>query len=308
MFSKNFSGPMIMKETSDLERIISDLESLLKVSDGSIVKNELNEELYKAKQGLIGESEVLYQLKSSDIDMIILHDINLAYDDLESQIDFIVITRKKTYIIEVKNINGNIEITDKGDFIVTTPTGEQKALNSPINQNDIHMNLIKKLRLSNKPKLISNDIYKKSLENNYRSLIVFANKETIINDKSANEEIRNIVIRADQIISKIKEIDESEKKFTRTDEDMNELASFFIKNHIQENNAAAKRFISLMDKFKEQRMAELANKVPFILNTKCPNCGSNLILKTAVKGPRAGKHFLGCSNYPKCNYINNIDN
>lgn len=40
---------------------------------------------------------------------------------------------------------------------------------------------------------------------------------------------------------------------------------------------------------------------------KCPYCGSNLVIRTARNGPRAGKQFYGCSNYPKCRYLQNID-
>ena len=40
---------------------------------------------------------------------------------------------------------------------------------------------------------------------------------------------------------------------------------------------------------------------------KCPYCGSNLVIRTATNGPRAGKQFYGCSNYPKCHYHQNID-
>ena len=36
---------------------------------------------------------------------------------------------------------------------------------------------------------------------------------------------------------------------------------------------------------------------------KCPRCGSNLILRTASKGSNIGNQFWGCSNYPKCRYI-----
>ncbi len=39
---------------------------------------------------------------------------------------------------------------------------------------------------------------------------------------------------------------------------------------------------------------------------KCPKCNSNLIFRTATKGPNRGNKFFGCSNYPKCKYIQNI--
>lgn len=41
---------------------------------------------------------------------------------------------------------------------------------------------------------------------------------------------------------------------------------------------------------------------------KCPRCNGNLVLRTATKGANAGNQFYGCSNYPRCKYIQNIKN
>ena len=34
----------------------------------------------------------------------------------------------------------------------------------------------------------------------------------------------------------------------------------------------------------------------------CPKCVSNMVLRTAAKGPGAGKQFWGCSTYPRCRF------
>ena len=39
--------------------------------------------------------------------------------------------------------------------------------------------------------------------------------------------------------------------------------------------------------------------------TACPRCGSDLVKRTAKKGPKAGSKFLGCKNYPKCRFTRN---
>ena len=39
---------------------------------------------------------------------------------------------------------------------------------------------------------------------------------------------------------------------------------------------------------------------------KCPKCNGNLILRTATKGANSGKQFYGCSNFPKCKYIQKL--
>jgi len=35
-------------------------------------------------------------------------------------------------------------------------------------------------------------------------------------------------------------------------------------------------------------------------DSTCPNCGSEMVLRTAKKGPNAGEKFWGCSKFPKC--------
>lgn len=43
--------------------------------------------------------------------------------------------------------------------------------------------------------------------------------------------------------------------------------------------------------------------------TLCPNCGGVLVQRTAYKGPRTGKRFLGCANYKDlgCRFIHNLE-
>jgi hypothetical protein len=40
----------------------------------------------------------------------------------------------------------------------------------------------------------------------------------------------------------------------------------------------------------------------------CPKCGGRMVKRTAIKGVNAGKEFWGCSAYPKCGGIVNIEN
>jgi len=39
--------------------------------------------------------------------------------------------------------------------------------------------------------------------------------------------------------------------------------------------------------------------------TVCPRCGSNLVERSARKGPNAGSKFLGCESYPRCRFTRN---
>jgi restriction system protein len=39
---------------------------------------------------------------------------------------------------------------------------------------------------------------------------------------------------------------------------------------------------------------------------QCPRCGGTLALRTAHNGEHAGQQFWGCSNFPKCRYLENV--
>jgi len=48
-------------------------------------------------------------------------------------------------------------------------------------------------------------------------------------------------------------------------------------------------------------------KERFSSDTICPKCGAELILRTARKGPNAGKQFFVCSRYPSCRYVRDME-
>jgi restriction system protein len=41
--------------------------------------------------------------------------------------------------------------------------------------------------------------------------------------------------------------------------------------------------------------------------TACPKCGAELVLRTARKGVNAGKQFYGCSRFPSCRYMRDVE-
>ena len=54
----------------------------------------------------------------------------------------------------------------------------------------------------------------------------------------------------------------------------------------------------------ENEMQEAKAKLETMV---CKRCGAPLVLRTAKKGDKAGNQFYGCSNYPKCRFIKNIE-
>lgn len=58
-----------------------------------------------------------------------------------------------------------------------------------------------------------------------------------------------------------------------------------------------------LEKEREEKLEELKRNSP-----SCPKCGSYMVKKLARKGKYSGREFWGCSRYPACKGIINIEN
>lgn len=74
--------------------------------------------------------------------------------------------------------------------------------------------------------------------------------------------------------------------------------------------------IELIDgqRLNQMRQSRLPPAAPMVVASTptasvpvCPKCGSSMVLRIARRGDQAGKSFYGCSTYPKCNGVVNID-
>ena len=146
-----FSTPkvVILKESSDAKEYLKQLEELKQQASEETLK-KIEKEISIVKAGIQGEENILFELKNSGMDMVVLHDIYLeSQSGAYAQIDFLVLTPKVNFVIECKNLFGNIEITNKGDFIRTIEYGGRKyreRIYSPITQNQRHLQVLKECR------------------------------------------------------------------------------------------------------------------------------------------------------------------
>lgn len=101
--------PEFLKESSDIERQLEVLRKL-EPNLNQEGKKKIQEDIRSLEYGLLGEKNIAFELKNSHMPMYILHDIYLESGDLSAQIDYLVVTRKMCFIIECKNLYGNIEI------------------------------------------------------------------------------------------------------------------------------------------------------------------------------------------------------
>ena len=328
LFQKKI-GPVFLKEDSDAANFIMKMQELEKKTSDVNLKKDIQKRIKLASYGESGEQNISFELKNSGMDMYILHDIYLEFGDLSAQIDYLVITRKLTFVIECKNLIGNIEIDNQGNFIRTYELYGKKikeGIYSPITQNKRHLEVLKSVRKETKGNILFQKIFEHYFDESYKSLVVLANPKTYLNAKFAKKEVKDQVIRADQIIQRIQEMNEECKTSEYSNKEMFEAAQFFLNANKSERSDYAKLYEEMVSQVtvREQEdvetvagcgkedAAEVQNHVGIDqvenreLEKKCPRWGSKMVLRTATKGKNVGNKFYGCSGFPKCRYIENI--
>jgi len=240
--------PVFLKESSDAERQIERLKALEPLLNGA-GKTKLKQDIKLVEYGIAGEKNIAFELKNSHMPMYVLHDIYLESDGLSAQIDYIVFTRSLSFVIECKNLVGDIEINNSGDFIRTMEYGGKKkkeGIYSPITQNQRHLQLMKKIKMEKK-----NGVFQKFMTNRYfedfnKSVVVLSNPKTVLNAKYAKKDVKSQVIRADQLVSYIKETCKNSKEFETSDDSMREWAQSYLDLHIEKEHDYTERYRSYM--------------------------------------------------------------
>lgn len=327
-FFDKIKGPVFMKEDSAAKEQLEQLKSLLPEAPPHI-KELIEQDIRLLSAGIVGEENIAFELRNSHIPMFILHDLYLQHGDLSAQIDYLIITKKRKFIVECKNLYGNIEINSSGDFIRTMNYNGRyvkEGIYSPITQNKRHLELIKQIRYEeNNP--IFKGMFEKNFYDNYRAVVVLANPKTVLNARYAKKEVKNQVIRADQLIEYIRKVN-SEPGSEWSEKETEKLASFFLNLHQQNPTDYTEKYRKLIEEHKKESKAVnplttdsnvAETKTNYIVDKEdeklegkeqqslvCPKCGSVMVKRIAKKGNKAGSEFWGCSSFPKCKSIVNI--
>lgn len=260
-----FSKPevTILKESSDAKTYLKKLEDLLVTVEGE-TKSKVQKEIAIVKAGITGEENILFELKNSDMDLVVLQDIYIeTQDGRGAQIDFIAITSKLVILIECKNLFGNIEINSRGDFIRTIKYGNRwfkEGIYSPITQNERHLSVLKECRTENKNGFWQFFI-RKNFDDFYKSLIVLANPKTVVNDRYAKKEVKNQVIRADQLIATIKKMNAASKELPSSKKEMLNIGQSFLERNQEERKDYFAKYENLLNEIKEQETSSDDNQM-----------------------------------------------
>lgn len=301
-FSTN-KEPVFLKESSSAVEQVEKLKEIyIQVNDEgkALIENDIK----ILEAGISGENQIVFELKNSHLPIVVLQDIYLEQDDLSAQIDFMIFTKGYIFVVECKNLVGNVTVDNTGNFTRIFDFGKYKkkeGIYSPITQNKRHLDLIKQRMISRQTNIISKKLAEKSFEGFFKSVVVLANPKTVMNTRYAPKEVKNSVIRADQLIEYIKKTNQTYDKAFSTEKEMLDIARSYLESHIENPKDYTEKYKEyFLEKSSDNSVKKSEEKII------CPKCGAEMIKRVATKGQNAGNSFYGCTNFPNCRGIINI--
>lgn len=236
--------PVFLKESSDAVRQLEALKALEpSLNDDGRMK--IAQDIKMLESGIYGENNIAFELRNSHFPMYVLHDVYYEHNGTSAQIDYMVFTRKVCFVIECKNLIGDIEINSNGDFIRTTEFAGKKrkeGIYSPITQNQRHMSLIRALREDKASNFLFKMMAANNFENSFKSIVVLANPKTVLNNRYAPKALKSEVIKADQLIKYIKDVYGSLKTSEMSDKDLKEWAEKYATYHQEKQSDYTSRY------------------------------------------------------------------
>lgn len=223
--------------------------------------------IFRAKViGNLGEWAVDQKLKELPIDDYkVLDDVMLEINGVTHQIDHIVVSKFGVFVIETKCYKGMIT-GKESDYYWYQHLGRKKyKLRNPIHQNYGHIKSISESLKINEEDLIS--------------IVCFTNQSDLKIEVTSN------VIQRKDLASKIIELSNVEKNI-----DVDRIYTKLSGLNIIDKE---KRKQHVIDARKKRNETEEK-----INNMICPKCGGQLVNRKGKYGS-----FIGCSNYPRCNFI-----
>ncbi|OIO71738.1 MAG: nuclease [Zetaproteobacteria bacterium CG_4_9_14_3_um_filter_49_83] len=235
-------------------------------------------------KGIIGEAMVnrAVQRQLDKVDYHLIKNVTFPTTDGTTQIDHIIVSRFGVFVVETKNMKGWI-FGGKHQKIWTQKTFRSRSkFQNPLHQNHKHTKALETALGIASGKLFS--------------VIVFVGDSTFKSDMPEN------VTSGADYIPYIK----SKTKVLLTASEVQQAIEHITDGRLQPSIGTSRQHASHVREIVTAK-AEVKSRPPETASTKaCPKCGSDMVLRTSLKGPHAGSQFWGCSTFPKCRTISDI--
>lgn len=213
-----------------------------------------------------------------------------------TELDVVLLHESGIYVFESKNYSGWIFGTESQQYWTQTlPTGrgrsQKNQFYNPILQNKNHLKWLQKFLADQTLPFYSYIVF--SDRCTLKNITLTSGKHYVVNRYNLFPAVQQNIERVGIQLSSEK-IDELFEKLNPLTQ-INEAEKMMHIENIQQRT---------QDKFSQNISASTAT--PDVKKALCPRCGGQLVMRVASKGTRQGKSFMGCSNYPKCRYIENL--
>lgn len=212
-----------------------------------------------------------------------------------TEIDVLMIHAKGLFVFESKNYSGWIFGSEQQkNWYQTLPQGRgrshKESFYNPIMQNRAHIKHLKTL--------VTEDIP-------IHSIVTFSERCTLKKIEVKSEDV--CVIKRDMVYDTVAGICAKSETAVLSNEQISGIYDKLYP-YTQVSNAIKEQHIQNIEKKQEPKEDQLADKKPDEeQKMQCPRCGGALVLRKTKKGDNAGTQFYGCSNFPKCRYMKDLD-
>jgi len=139
---------MIAKTRGSFENDITQLKELLSLRLTDKQRFLIEREINFLRSGEKGEKDSAYYIDyylGKSKNWAIIHDLRLSFFGQTAQIDHVIMNRfLEVYVLETKNYAYSVKINPDGEFLVSH-NGKYYSIESPIEQNERHIFLLKKV-------------------------------------------------------------------------------------------------------------------------------------------------------------------
>lgn len=216
-------------------------------------------------RGDFGEMRVSQILSRLPEGYHIFNDVYLVSNGHSSQIDHVVISKYGIFVIETKNYSGAVYGSENAEYWTQYLQGNGYEFRNPIWQNRSH-----ELAIRNTLRVSQSSII---------PIVVF------LGGADLHCKTTSVVLYTGQLLDYIL----SHRTIAFTSDGVERLAKRLLEVIIVDPNRGRNHIVNIQQN-KAKRDIKIANRI-------CPQCGSKIVERQGKYG-----HFLGCSNYPRCNY------
>lgn len=303
---------MIIKNKDDSQDQIDYLSDLLERDFSDDKKSLIERELKCLYSGKKGEDSSAYYLDfdfKKSKNWVVIHDLRLEHDGDVAQIDHLIIGRMMdVYVLESKNFNYGVSISDEGDFSYFYKN-RPFPIPSPIAQNERHIKLLDRFLTDNEllPKRLGITIKPK-----YRNIILVSPTSRLTKPKKGLYDCSS-VMKGDKFLERF----QKDLTTDSTIEGVIGISKVISQDNLKlfaEKLALHHQPITINYKAKfglddtksagkvEEPVTEYNADTP-----ECPRCKKVMVKRSAKKGKNIGNEFWGCSDFPKCKGVIKID-